>query len=132
MCQQTKGKADIRSLPNIVTGTKVPPRCLRSISMVLLTGIKNHHSQHFSHSKPNHIIHCQFQHQNFTTMPKTLSESQQMLVESLFKTKTSQREITKHAHCSIPQIKKMKKIYHAFGMTVAPKIMKRGKPCALT
>ena len=55
-----------------------------------------------------------------------------MLVESLFKTKTSQREIAKHAHCSIPQIKKMKKIYHAFGTTVAPKIMERGRPRALT
>ena len=28
MCQQQKGEADIRSLPNIITGTKVPPKCL--------------------------------------------------------------------------------------------------------
>src|SRR5437762_1220504 len=33
MHQQTKGEADIRSLPNIVTGTEVAPRCLRSISI---------------------------------------------------------------------------------------------------
>ena len=32
----TKGEADIRSLPNIITGTKVPPKCLHGAPYTLL------------------------------------------------------------------------------------------------
>lgn len=65
-------------------------------------------------------------------MPRALSQSQRMLVQTLLEAKTRQAEIATRAQCSIAQIKKMAKNKRGFGMVVRPKITKQGRPRTFT
>src|SRR5438045_2263899 len=76
MCQQTKGEADIRSLPNIVTGTTVAPRCLRGVfpnaPYTWLLKVVRHWSTTNSKTHMSNLEHLIKQYPDYVT--KTMEE----------------------------------------------------------
>ena len=80
----------------------------------------------------NHASACSSKCWNLCTMPRSLSQTQRMLMETLLEVKTPQAEIANRAQCSIPQVKKMAKNKRIFGTVVRPKIMKQGRPQTFT
>jgi len=77
----------------------------------------------------NHTSACSSKCWNLCTMPRSLSQTQRMLV---LKVKTPQAEIANRTQCSILQIKKMAKNKCIFGTVIRPKIMKQGRPRIFT
>ena len=65
-------------------------------------------------------------------MPRTLSEAQRMLVDTLLEARIGQAKIASRAQCSIRQVKKMAKNKRGFGTVIKPKIVKQGRPRTFT
>ena len=86
----------------------------------------------FSCLSHNHASACGSKCWNICTMPRSLSQTQRMLMETLLEVKTPQAEIANRTWCSIPQVKKMAKNKRIFGTVIRPKIMKQGRPRTFT